>query len=126
MPKIKRNQQFHAQEEKIRSYLLSRNLLPNKTAIKIEEFQELLNIAKIEAGCRELEPSQFIRWLLWRFLSARGIIGVEIDKYEPQIMTDDELVTTKEKWIRPKGKDNGVVNYLKVFGTPQQQRILNQ
>jgi hypothetical protein len=65
--------------------------------LKIEEFEELLNIAKEEAGHRELEPSQFIRWLLWRYLSAHGMIGVEIDKYQPRKLTDADLYLKKEK-----------------------------
>lgn len=126
MPKIKRNEQFHAQEEKIRTYLSDRNLLPNKSSLKIEEFEELLNIAKEEAGKRELEPSQFIRWLLWRFLSAREIIGVQIDKYNYPALTDADLEIKKTKYVIPKGDANGLKRWMKVFGTEQQQRILNQ
>jgi hypothetical protein len=91
MPKIKRNKQFVENEERIRTYLSDRKLSPNKVSLKIEEFEGLLDIAKVEAECRELEPSQFIRWLLWRFLSARGKINVQIDKYKPRLMTFEEL-----------------------------------
>ena len=126
MPKIKRNEQFHAQEEKIRDYLSDRKLLLNKTSLKIEEFEELLNIAKIEAGHRELEPSQFVRWLLWRFLSAHEKIEVSIDKYEPMLCADEDLKTEKPKFIKLHGSQNGVRAYKKYFGNELQQRIIQR
>jgi hypothetical protein len=116
MPRIKRNEQFHTQENKIRDFLLCRNLLPNKVSFKLEEFEELINIVRIESGCRDLEPSQFIRWLLWRFLSAHDKIGVEIDKYEPEIMTDSDLIISKPKFKNLPPSENGLKNYLKIMG----------
>jgi hypothetical protein len=41
------------------------------------------------------------------------------------IMTDADLIVSKKKWIHPKGDANGLRAWMKVFGTEQQQRILN-
>jgi hypothetical protein len=37
-----------------------------------------------------------------------------------------DLTLEKKKWIHPKGEANGLKRYLKVFGTEQQQKILNK
>jgi hypothetical protein len=47
------------------------------------------------------------------------------NKKQPTL-TDADLEIKKKKYIYPKGEANGLKRFMKVFGTDQQQRILNQ
>lgn len=112
MPKIKRNKHFHEQELKMREHFSSQKIIPSKSRMYVEEFDWIFGVIKDEARCRDLETSQFIRWLIWRYLSAYNKIPVNIDKYEPKTVDINE----KKSYIKIPKHLNGLSAYRKAFG----------
>ena len=126
MPKQERNKQFVEIEKKIGTYLSVQGLSTEKAQIHFEEFAELKTIIEQEAKRLEMSSSEFIRWIYLRYLSIKGLIPIEIEKKKYEPLTEADLYLKKEKRIYPKGEANGLKRWMKVLGTEQQQRILNQ
>jgi hypothetical protein len=91
MPKLKRNPQFKANEDRIRQYLSDRKISPSKKSIHIEEYVWVLEFLEQEATARELEPSQMIRWLVWWFIKNKTGFPIEIEGYKVKMVTPEDL-----------------------------------
>jgi hypothetical protein len=126
MPKQERNKQFICNEEKIRTDLLVRGKSTEKTQVHFDEFEEIKKILEMEFSNLNLSLSEGIRWLYLRWLSFNKKIPVEIEKRHPEYLTDADLESNGLKWKTLKGKDNGYLVWLKVFGTDFQKSILNK
>lgn len=91
MPKIKRNKEFVGMERKIRTDLIVQKISPIKEQVHFDEFKEMKRIISEEAKSRDMSMSEFIRWLIYRWLSVNNKISVEIEKKKILYLTDEDL-----------------------------------
>ena len=125
MDKSSEYKQFSEIESKIYAFLNTHEISNEKSKMAVSTYNYIWELVEEHAKRMGLDTTKYVLWLIFRSLYSANLLPVEVEKRKCLPLTGADLEIPKEKRIYPKGEANGLKRYLKVFGTEQQQRILN-
>jgi hypothetical protein len=121
MEKSKELKQFEEISEKVCTYLNAHGLSIEKSRKPIVQYQYIWDLVEQHAKSKGLDTTKYLTWLILRSLAQAEYLSIQVEKCEVSILD----FTEEPKPKRLPASQNGKRNWLSVFGTEFQRKIIN-